>query len=112
LSHHGWKRNTCCLAGFVIEEHIVRAVGIERRIEVYQVNGGVGDGLAQDGEVISVEEGVHECGFFDPNVWYTIASNSSGVRGHSMRSINCCVVRRRLLRILFKKPVDIEPEPP
>lgn len=46
------------LAGFVFEEYVVGAVGVERWVEVHQVDGSIGDVLAQDGEVIAVVEGV------------------------------------------------------
>ena len=47
-------------AGFVAEEDVVAAVGVEGRVEVDEVDGGVGEvvGVAQDGEVVAVEEGV------------------------------------------------------
>ena len=46
------------LAGALAEEDVVGGVGVEGRVEVDQVDGGVGDVVAQDGEVVAVEEGV------------------------------------------------------
>jgi len=43
---------------FVPEEHVVRAVRVERRVQVDQVDAFVGDVLAQDGQVVAVEQGV------------------------------------------------------
>ena len=42
------------------EEDVVAAVGVEGRVEVDEVDGGVGEvvGVTQDGEVVAVEEGV------------------------------------------------------
>ena len=42
----------------VFEEDVVGAVGVEGRVEVDEVDGGVGEVIAEDGEVIAVEEGV------------------------------------------------------
>ena len=46
------------LAGFIPEEDVVAAVGVERRVEVDQVYAGRVYLLAQDGEVVPVVEGV------------------------------------------------------
>ena len=49
------------IAGFKFaEEDVVAAVGVEGRVEVDEVDGGVGEvvGVAQEGEVVAVEEGV------------------------------------------------------
>ena len=43
-------------ARLVAEEHIVAGVGVERRIQVDQVHAGVGDLLAEHGEIVAVEE--------------------------------------------------------
>lgn len=50
-------------AGFVLEEDVVGAVGVEGWVEVDEINGFGGDVLAQDGEVIPIEEGVAGDGF-------------------------------------------------
>ena len=43
-------------ARLVAEEHVVAGVGVEGRVEVDQVHAGVGDLLAEHGEVVAVEE--------------------------------------------------------
>ena len=43
-------------ARLVAEEHIVAGVGVERRIQVDQVHAGVGNLLAEHGEIVAVEE--------------------------------------------------------
>jgi len=46
-------------AVFLREEHVIGGVGIEGRIEVYQIHAFVLDVAPQDIEVITVVEGVH-----------------------------------------------------
>ena len=43
------------VAGFVFEEDVVVAVGVERWVKVDEVDGFIGDVLAKDGEVIAIE---------------------------------------------------------
>jgi hypothetical protein len=45
-------------AAFILEQHIVRTVGIERGVEVNQVHALAGDVVAEDREVVAVKEGV------------------------------------------------------
>ena len=49
------------LAGGLAEEDVVIGVGVERRVEVFEVNAGVGEfpGVAQPAEVVAKEEAVH-----------------------------------------------------
>lgn len=42
----------------LLEQHVVRAVGVERRVEVDQVDARVANVVAQDVKVVAVEEGV------------------------------------------------------
>jgi len=46
-------------AALVPEQHVVRAVGVERRVEIDQVDRLVLDVLAQDVEVVTVVKSVH-----------------------------------------------------
>jgi hypothetical protein len=46
------------LPALVLEQHVVGAVGIERRVEIDQVDRFVRDMLAQDRQVVAVEEGI------------------------------------------------------
>jgi hypothetical protein len=49
------------LAGGFAEEDVVIGVGVERGIEVFEVNGGVGEspGVTQPTEIVAKEEPVH-----------------------------------------------------
>jgi len=59
------------LAGGFAEEDVVIGVGVERGVEVFEVNGGVGEfpGVAQPTEIVAEEESVNG------------GSNSKGVSG-------------------------------
>jgi hypothetical protein len=41
-----------------LEQHVIGAVAVERRVEVDQIDRGVGHVFAQDGQVVAVEKGV------------------------------------------------------
>jgi hypothetical protein len=49
------------LAGLLAEQDVVIGVGIERRVEVNEVNAGVGEflGVAQPAEIVAKEKAVH-----------------------------------------------------
>ena len=51
------------LPALVLEQHVVRAVRVERRVEVDQVDRLVLDVLAQDDEVVTVVKSVHIASF-------------------------------------------------
>ena len=58
----------------VFEEDVVGAVGVEGRVEVDEVDGGAGEVIAEDGEVVAVVEGV---------------GGHLGLARGTSRSINC-----------------------
>ncbi len=43
-------------AALVLEQHVVRTIRVERRIEIDQVNAFIRDMLAQDGQIVAVEK--------------------------------------------------------
>ncbi len=46
-------------AGFIFEEDVVGAVGVEGRVEVDQVDGGIWNVGAEDREIVAEIEGIH-----------------------------------------------------
>ena len=67
----GMELGLAGLAGGFAKEDVVIGVGIERGVEVFEVNGGVGEfpGVAEPAEIVAEEEAVHG------------RSNSKGVGG-------------------------------
>lgn len=52
------KGGDLCLGrhtALVLEQHVVTAVGVERRVQVDQIHALIDDVLAQDGQVVAVE---------------------------------------------------------
>src|SRR5215210_5965768 len=90
------------LAGLVPEQYRVVAVGVEGRIQVDEVYALVGDVFAQDGKVVSVEQGV--------------GGNSRLQRGSSPKTVayaRIIIAKRLFVSLhLYPAPQHVEPRRP